>query len=145
MLHRGLPESEYGGHRPPFVGDQYPVHVSVISDAAADGCLPVDGVVFLRLYPREVRVLHVDQEPALLAEVSVQHVADHLCRPFVPLHHRRAVRRHFEDEAFVVSDSLLAQALCFGEEARCALWIKPLLNKTPFLGQLYWLVFIICR
>lgn len=95
MLHGGLPEAEDGGHGSPLVGDQYSVHVSVIADAAADRRLPVNGVVFCRMHPRQVRVLHVDEQAAPLAEVPVQHVPDHLRRPFVPLHHRCSVRRHF--------------------------------------------------
>lgn len=96
MLDGGVAEAEDGGDGSALVGDEEAVDVSVVGDGAADGGLPVNGVVGVGgVDPGEVGVLHVDEEAAPLAEVAVEHVTDHLRGAFVALHHRRPVRRHF--------------------------------------------------
>ncbi|GER47657.1 Sec14p-like phosphatidylinositol transfer family protein [Striga asiatica] len=110
VLGRRLPEPEHGGHRAPSVGNKDTVHVKILPNSAPNCRLPINGIV-CGVDPRKVRVLHVHEEATALAEVTVEHVPYYLGGALATLCHCTSVGRYLEDEAVVVSDPLLAQAL----------------------------------
>ena len=94
MLHRELAEPEHSRDGSPLMRDQHAINVSIVTNAAAYGGLPIHRIIFLCLDPCKVGVLQVYEEPTLLAKVAIQYVPYHLCGALAPFDHGRTIRRN---------------------------------------------------
>lgn len=84
------------------------------------------------MYPRQVGVLQVDEEPTSLAKVAVSCVLDHLSRGITSVSEARLVGRQFEDEAVFVHNPLLPHVLRCTKYRRYGHRIETLQHKTFF-------------